>query len=143
MRFECSAYISETLNVEKYTYIYFLMYFLFVSMLNVSSQFFRGVINALKLVVGLEFKHIQPSLEQSTDPIADEYPTLPQARIAADLAELRNQSVFIFFMCNALYCLIVFLLQLNKDNLHVNWPLGVKYNITLIEETGQVCLPAP
>ncbi|KAF0297190.1 Chitin synthase chs-2 [Amphibalanus amphitrite] len=63
-----------------------------------------------------------------------------KARIANDLAELRNQSVFIFFMCNALYCLIVFLLQLNKDNLHVNWPLGVKYNITLIEETGQVLI---
>lgn len=63
-----------------------------------------------------------------------------KARIATDLAELRNQSVFMFFMCNALYCLIVFLLQLNKDNLHVNWPLGVKYNITLIEETGQVLI---
>ncbi|XP_037071620.1 chitin synthase chs-2-like [Pollicipes pollicipes] len=61
-------------------------------------------------------------------------------RIAQELAELRNQSVFIFFMCNALFILIVFLLQLNKDNIHVDWPLGVKYNITLIEETGQVLI---
>jgi len=61
-------------------------------------------------------------------------------RIADELADLRNQSVFVFVMCNSLFILIVFLLQLNKDNLHVDWPLGVKYNITLIEETGQVLI---
>lgn len=41
-------------------------------------------------------------------------------------------------MFNALFILIVFLLQLNKDNLHVDWPLGVKTNITQVEETGEV-----
>jgi len=61
-----------------------------------------------------------------------------QARIAADLIELRNKSVFAFFMFNALFVLIVFLLQLNKDMLHVDWPLGVKTNITYIEETAEV-----
>nr|AGB51153.1 chitin synthase 1 variant B [Bactrocera dorsalis] len=61
-----------------------------------------------------------------------------QARIAADLIDLRNKSVFAFFMANALFVLIVFLLQLNKDKLHVVWPLGVKTNITYIEETSEV-----
>lgn len=61
-----------------------------------------------------------------------------QARIAADLIELRNKSVFAFFMANALFVLIVFLLQLNKDKLHIVWPLGVKTNITYIEETSEV-----
>ncbi|PSN55450.1 hypothetical protein C0J52_05691 [Blattella germanica] len=61
-----------------------------------------------------------------------------KARIAADLIELRNKSVFAFFMFNALFVLIVFLLQLNKDMLHVDWPLGVKTNITYIEETAEV-----
>jgi len=61
-----------------------------------------------------------------------------QARIAKDLVELRNKSVFAFFMFNALFILIVFLLQLNKDNLHVDWPFGVKTNITHNEETGEV-----
>lgn len=61
-----------------------------------------------------------------------------QARIAADLIELRNKSVFAFVMFNALFILIVFLLQLNKDQLHVDWPLGIKTNITYIEETGEV-----
>ncbi|XP_017763944.1 PREDICTED: uncharacterized protein LOC108553522 isoform X2 [Eufriesea mexicana] len=61
-----------------------------------------------------------------------------EARIAGDLIELRNKSVFAFFMFNALFVLIVFLLQLNKDQLHVVWPLGVKTNITFIEETSEV-----
>lgn len=60
-----------------------------------------------------------------------------QARIAGDLIELRNKSVYAFFMFNTLFVLIVFLLQLNKDQLHVVWPLGVKENITM-KEDGEV-----
>ncbi|XP_023936675.1 chitin synthase chs-2 isoform X2 [Bicyclus anynana] len=63
-----------------------------------------------------------------------------EARIARDLLELRNKSVFAFVMFNALFILIVFLLQLNKDQLHVIWPLGVKTNITYIEDTGEVLI---
>lgn len=61
-----------------------------------------------------------------------------QARVAAELKELRNSSVFAFFMINALFVLIVFLLQLNKDNIHVKWPLGVRTNITYDEATQEV-----
>lgn len=69
--------------------------------------------------------------------------THTQARIAADLIELRNKSVFAFLMFNALFVLIVFLLQLNKDQLHVVWPLGIKTNITFVEETAEVPAPRP
>lgn len=41
-------------------------------------------------------------------------------------------------MFNALFVLVVFLLQLNKDQIHVKWPLGVKTNITYNEETSEV-----
>ncbi|XP_054721541.1 LOW QUALITY PROTEIN: chitin synthase chs-2-like [Uloborus diversus] len=61
-----------------------------------------------------------------------------QARVASELKELRNKVVFAFFMFNALFILIVFLLQLNKDQLHLDWPLGVKTNITYIPETSEV-----
>ncbi|TMW48229.1 hypothetical protein DOY81_006700 [Sarcophaga bullata] len=61
-----------------------------------------------------------------------------QARIAKDLKELRDSSVFAFFMVNALFVLIVFLLQLNKDNIHVKWPFGVRTNITYDESTQEV-----
>ena len=69
-----------------------------------------------------------------------DWPTDFQARIAADLIELRNKSVFFFIMFNALFILIVFLLQLNKDALNVEWPLGIKTNITYIEETSEVLI---
>ncbi|EFA04340.2 chitin synthase 1 isoform X1 [Tribolium castaneum] len=61
-----------------------------------------------------------------------------KARIAADLKELRDQSVFAFFMMNALFVLIVFLLTLKKDYLHIKWPFGVKTNITYDESTQEV-----
>lgn len=41
-------------------------------------------------------------------------------------------------MMNALFVLIVFLLQLNKGLLHVKWPFGVKTNITYDEVTQEV-----
>lgn len=41
-------------------------------------------------------------------------------------------------MINALFVLIVFLLQLNKDNIHVKWPFGVRTNITYDESTQEV-----
>lgn len=61
-----------------------------------------------------------------------------QERVAKDLVELRNKSVFAFFMFNSLFVLIVFLLQLNKDKIHIDWPFGIKTNITFIEETSEV-----
>ncbi|KAJ3634074.1 hypothetical protein MTP99_010982 [Tenebrio molitor] len=61
-----------------------------------------------------------------------------KARIAADLKELRDQSVFAFFMMNALFVLIVFLLTLKKDYLHIKWPFGVKTNITYDESSQEV-----
>lgn len=63
-----------------------------------------------------------------------------QDRVARELIELRNKSVFAFFMFNALFVLIVFLLQLNKDQIHVKWPLGIRTNITYNEETSEVSI---
>ena len=42
-------------------------------------------------------------------------------------------AVFYFAMFNALFVLIVFMLTLNKDVLHIDWPLGIKENITITE----------
>jgi chitin synthase len=50
------------------------------------------------------------------------------------LRELRDMSVFYFAMFNALFVLIVFMLTLNKDTLHIDWPFGVKENITITED---------
>lgn len=43
-------------------------------------------------------------------------------------------------MINILFIVAIFLLQINKDVLHVQWPFAVKYNITFISDTHEVSL---
>ena len=57
-----------------------------------------------------------------------------QKKIEAGLKELRDMAVFYFAMFNALFVLIVFMLTLNKDVLHIDWPFGIKENITITED---------
>ena len=45
-------------------------------------------------------------------------------------------------MFNALFVLIVFMLTLNKDILHIDWPFGVKTNITITDD-NQVATRVP
>jgi chitin synthase len=56
------------------------------------------------------------------------------------LKDLRDLAVFAFFMVNALIVLVIFLLQLSRDQLHFQWPFGVKANITGDINTGEVCI---
>lgn len=53
-------------------------------------------------------------------------------RIKSGLSELRNKVSFGFFMLNALFILIVFLLQVKKDCLHIEWPLGPLVNHSIV-----------
>ena len=57
---------------------------------------------------------------------------------AKKLKDLRDLAVLAFFMVNALFVLVIFLLQLSKDVLHIKWPLGVKVNITT-DNPEEVC----
>lgn len=43
-----------------------------------------------------------------------------------------------FFMINSLFVLVVFLLTLQKDILHVDWPIDPKKNFTYIEDRNEV-----
>ncbi|XP_071550893.1 chitin synthase chs-2 isoform X4 [Panulirus ornatus] len=83
-------------------------------------QFFKDLIE----------KYLYPLIKNGTE----------QKQVEIELKELRNKSFFGFFMLNALFVLIVFLLQLNKDELHIDWPLGVKENITIIPDTQEVLI---
>lgn len=56
------------------------------------------------------------------------------------LKALRDVSVFAFTMSNALFVLIVFLLQLNKEYLRVRWPLNVKNNIIFDQSTLEITI---
>ena len=41
--------------------------------------------------------------------------------------------MFFFSVFNALFVLIVFMLTLHKDTLYINWPLGIRENITITQ----------
>nr|XP_017102616.2 chitin synthase chs-2 [Drosophila bipectinata] len=54
------------------------------------------------------------------------------------LKELRNMIAFAFVMVNAIFVLIVFLLQLKKEFLHLNWPIDPRDFITFNRENLQL-----
>ena len=82
------------------------------------TQFFRDLID----------KYLFPLIENKQE----------QQKIKSDLISLRNQVVFAFMMVNALFILVVFLLQLNKDILYVEWPFGARENVTFFAETNEI-----
>jgi chitin synthase len=51
------------------------------------------------------------------------------------LKELRDLAAFSFFMMNALFVLVIFLLQLSRDVLFFEWPFGARVNITVVDNT--------
>ncbi|XP_059060579.1 chitin synthase chs-2-like [Achroia grisella] len=61
-----------------------------------------------------------------------------QERIKNDLKNLRDTTVFAFLMLNALFVLTIFLLQLNKDQLHIKWPLGQSAFISYVSDINVV-----
>ncbi|KAK4004959.1 hypothetical protein OUZ56_006685 [Daphnia magna] len=85
----------------------------------------RGVVDFL---TGGEIQFWKDMLEKYLYPIDED--KAEQAKIAAALKDLRNKSVFTFFILNALYVTIVFLMTLEKDKVHLDWPLGIQYNIS-------------
>ncbi|VDL76918.1 unnamed protein product [Nippostrongylus brasiliensis] len=49
-----------------------------------------------------------------------------QQRVCAALVELRNKVVSTFFMVNIVFIIVILVLQLQKDCLHIEWPIGPK-----------------
>merc|ERR1712038_1191681 len=89
----------------------------------------RGEVDHLS---GVEIQFWKDLIDKYLSPIdADKK---REAQILAGLTELRNKAVFYFAMFNALFVLIVFMLTLHKDTLHIDWPFGVKENITITED---------
>jgi len=93
------------------------------------KDFERGEVDYLS---GPEIQFWKDLIDKYLFPIDKD--DVKQAQITAGLKELRDKSVFFFAMFNALFVLIVFMLTLNKDILHIDWPFGVKTNITITED---------
>lgn len=60
--------------------------------------------------------------------------------VKAGLKGLRDMSVFAFVMINALFVLVIFILQLNKEYIHVRWPLGAKNFIVFDDSTTEITI---
>jgi chitin synthase len=89
----------------------------------------RGEVDHLS---GVEIQFWKDLIDKYLSPIdADKK---REAVVLAGLTELRNKAVFFFSVFNALFVLIVFMLTLHKDTLHIDWPFGVKENITITED---------
>lgn len=56
------------------------------------------------------------------------------------MAALRDTVVFAFVMLNALFVLIVFLLQLKKEDLHVQWPFNAQNEIFYNPNTNEIII---
>lgn len=94
---------------------------------------------AVDFLTGSEIQFWQDMIAKYLFPIDED--KAEQAKIAAALKDLRNKSVFTFFILNALYVTVVFLLTLEKDKVHIRWPLGVTHNVTYAYQ-GAAAAPA-
>ncbi|XP_053697083.1 chitin synthase chs-2-like [Sabethes cyaneus] len=61
-----------------------------------------------------------------------------KTEMKAQLKNLRDLAVFAFVMANALFVLVVFLLQLNKQDLHIQWWFNAKNTISFDESTVEI-----
>jgi hypothetical protein len=69
-----------------------------------------------------------------------ELTTKDKENMQTQLKALRDISVFAFTMFNALFVLVVSLLQVNKQYLHVRWPFNVKNNIIYDQNTFEITI---
>lgn len=63
-----------------------------------------------------------------------------QKQTEADLKSLRDMVVFAFCMGNAIFILIVFLLQLKKEDLHFKWPFNADNTIIFHEDVFEITI---
>lgn len=68
------------------------------------------------------------------------FETTLQERIRTELGSLRDTVVFAFVMLNALFVLVVFLLQLKKEDLHVQWPFNAQNEISYNPSANEITI---
>lgn len=57
-----------------------------------------------------------------------------KARISKELKKMRNQVAFVFFMLNALFVVMLLLMELHQDSLYIEYPDIGHYNISCTKE---------
>ncbi|KAF7275380.1 hypothetical protein GWI33_011809 [Rhynchophorus ferrugineus] len=73
----------------------------------------------------------QDLLDKYLYPIEDD-----KAKVAKALKDLRDKIVMMFFFINSMFVLVVFLLTLQKDLVHLEWPFDAQYNFSYTNSEG-------
>ncbi|CAL8111798.1 unnamed protein product [Orchesella dallaii] len=63
-----------------------------------------------------------------------------EKEMAGLLIDLRNKVAFTFLMINAVFVVLLFLLQLEKNSVHVNWPYGAEVNVTYRVNAAEIAV---
>jgi chitin synthase len=79
---------------------------------------------------GVEIQFWKDLIEKYLEPLLKD--AQKEKMQAKGLKTLRNQMVFSFFMLNAVFVVVVYLMQSNKDTIYIRWPWGAKPNITYV-----------
>ncbi|XP_043255985.1 chitin synthase chs-2-like [Colletes gigas] len=117
-----------------------------------SSTFYKGFSNYLINPNWLKDEHMQngkvdflsTSEEEFWKQLIEKYlhpiekDLVKQRSIAKGLINIRNECLLKFFTLNIIFVVAIFLLQLNKDILHIQWPFAILYNITCIQDMDEV-----
>ncbi|OXA64962.1 Chitin synthase 1 [Folsomia candida] len=61
-----------------------------------------------------------------------------QKEMAGALKDLKNNVSFAFLMINAVFVILVFLLQLEKESIHINWPFGSDTNVSYVPQSTEI-----
>ncbi|CAG9860406.1 unnamed protein product [Phyllotreta striolata] len=63
-----------------------------------------------------------------------------KTKLAKDLKDLRDKMVLTFFMLNSLFVLVIFLLNIQQDIIHLDWPIAPKVNFTYIHDENEIII---
>lgn len=131
-----SRSVSQVMLTESYDYMSSDSQSIVASDVEPNSWLYDGEIGRgeVDYLPTMEEEFWKELIEEYLVPIDD---TDRKAQIAKGLKDLRDKMVSAFFMINALFVLVIFLLTLKKDLIHLKWPLDVKYNFTYYD-TGEV-----
>ncbi len=85
---------------------------------------------------GVEIQFWKDVIEKYLEPLVKD--EKKEKKQAEELITLRNQMVFSFFMLNAIFVLVVFMLQQQKELIFIRWPLDPQINVTFSNDKVKI-----
>nr|ALM23646.1 chitin synthetase 2 [Leptinotarsa decemlineata]AMN92726.1 chitin synthase 2 [Leptinotarsa decemlineata] len=76
-------------------------------------------------------------IKQYLEPIDD---SDKKDEVAKNLKDLRDKMVVTFFMLNCIFVLVIFLLNMQQDTIHLDWPINAKVNFTYNNDRNEIII---